>query len=290
MNFRTREIAVDGGRLAVAEWGPADAHPLVVIHGITGSHKSWAAVAEAMPDTRIIAPDLRGRGASSELPGPWGMTQHALDVVAVIDALGLDRVPLVGHSMGGFVANVTAHRHPDRVSGVLLVDGGLTLPLPHGLTLGNAAQALSPSIDRLSLTFSSREAYRAFASTHPAIQEAWTPMIEAYVDYDLVGEPPVMHSRTSIDAMRRDAIDFYGSPDVVDAVAAIRQGTTMLVAPRGPRNDDVPLYSASALGRWLAELPALEVVTVSDVNHYTIVMDAAGAAVVAEFARDLLAD
>ena len=198
MNYRTLDVAVDGGRLRVAEWGPADGPAIVAIHGITASHLAWAAVAAAMPEARIIAPDLRGRGASSELPGPWGMATHVADIVAVLDELGIDRVAVMGHSMGGVVANVLAHGYPDRVSGVLLVDGGLTLSLPRGMSLANAAQALSPADDRLSMTFPDRQAYRAFARTHPAIHESWSPAVEAYVDYDLVGEPPA-HALAIVD-------------------------------------------------------------------------------------------
>ncbi len=289
MNYRTRDIAVDGGRLRVADWGPENGPTIVGLHGITGSHKVWAGVAEAMPEVRIIAPDLRGRGASSELPGPWGMTRHAVDVIAVIDAFGLGSVALMGHSMGGFVANVTAQQHPDRVSGVLLIDGGLTLPLPRGLALDDAAQALSPAADRLSLSFPDREAYRAFASTHPALHENWTPLVEAYVDYDLVGEPPLMRSRTSIDAMREDALDFYGGPVVEDAVAAVRPGTTLLVAPLGPRNEPPAVYSPEAIERWTAALPGLNVVMIDDVNHYSILIAEHSTAIIAEHARRLLA-
>ncbi len=288
MNYRTRDVAVDGGLLRVAEWGPADGPVILAIHGITGSHLAWAAVADVMPQVRIVAPDLRGRGASSALPGPWGMPRHAVDIIAVLDALGLDRVPVMGHSMGGFVANVTAHLYPDRVSSVLLIDGGLTLPLPQGLPLSDAAQAMSAPADRLSMTFPDREAYRAFARTHPAVQENWTPFLEAYVDYDLVGESPLMRSRTSIQAARRDALDFYGPQIVMDAVAGIREGTVLLIAPRGPRNEAPAVYSEAALERWKAELPGLEIVRVDDVNHYTIIIGLRGAAVVAEYAGRLL--
>ena len=53
---------------------------------------------------RLIAPDLRGRGRSNTLPGPFGMTRHADDMAAVLDFLGVPRAVVVGHSMGGFVS------------------------------------------------------------------------------------------------------------------------------------------------------------------------------------------
>ena len=57
------------------------------------------------------------------------------DVVAALDHLGVEKAQIVGHSMGAFVAAVVARRHPDRVSSLLLVDGGLPLELPPGVTL-----------------------------------------------------------------------------------------------------------------------------------------------------------
>ena len=105
--------------------GPRPVAPVLAVHGITANHLAWQLVAEALPDLRIVAPDLRGRGRSSELPGPYGFDQHADDLAQLIDQLGLGPVPVVGHSMGGFVAMAVAHRHPDLISAVLLLDGGL---------------------------------------------------------------------------------------------------------------------------------------------------------------------
>ena len=123
--YEAVDVEVRGGSLRVGIWGTESGPPVLAIHGITASHLAWQLVAEALPDLRIIAPDLRGRGRSSELPGPYGFDQHADDLARLIDQLGLGPVPIVGHSMGGFVAVAVAHRHPDLISGVLLLDGGL---------------------------------------------------------------------------------------------------------------------------------------------------------------------
>lgn len=65
---------------SLALWNPQATGPVVLaIHGITASHYSWPFLARALPDTRIIAPDLRGRARSNLLPGPYGMRRHAAD-------------------------------------------------------------------------------------------------------------------------------------------------------------------------------------------------------------------
>src|SRR5215207_360424 len=128
--YRTFDVAVPGGDLRVGGWEPerttTDAAPAVLlIHGVTASHLSWPLVAERLPQVRVIAPDLRGRGRSNTMQGPAGLAAHARDLIAVLDAAGVDRALLVGHSMGAFVALVFGDLYPERVAGLVLVDGGL---------------------------------------------------------------------------------------------------------------------------------------------------------------------
>src|SRR5690606_16543776 len=123
----------------VGVWDPIEvaageqAPDVLVVHGITASHLAWPFVVSQLPGKRVIAPDLRGRGSSSTLVGSAGMRAHAADLVAVLDALGAESVPVIGHSMGGFVAVVFAHVAPERVSQLVLVDGGLPLDAPADL-------------------------------------------------------------------------------------------------------------------------------------------------------------
>lgn len=283
----THSIPVRGGTLTVGEWGPADAAPLIAIHGITASHLAWSKFARALPHRRIIAPDLRGRGASSTLPGPWGMAQHAEDVTAMLDHLGIASAPLVGHSMGAFVAVVTAHLFPSRVSSMLLVDGGLTLQLPPGHTLQGSTRMLGPAAERLAMTFESREAYRDYWKKHPAFTDAWTQALEEYIDYDLVGKPGELRSRTVVEAMVEDSRELYGAEVVAAAVAAIPHGTILLTAPRGLLDETPGLYAPERIRYWQQTLPGLVIDEVPDVNHYTIVMSEAGASAVARYADAL---
>ena len=84
-------VPVAGGDLFVARWGSGP--PVLAVHGITGSHAAWPWVADRLAGAvSLIAPDLRGRGASNGLPGPFGMAAHAADLVAVLDHLEADRL------------------------------------------------------------------------------------------------------------------------------------------------------------------------------------------------------
>ena len=158
--YSTFEVPVDGGALHVGRWGDGP-KAVVAAHGITGNHRSWQAVARALgPEVSLLAPDLRGRGDSSALPGPFGMRTHAEDLLAVLDHLDLDQAVLVGHSMGAYAAAVAATRDPKRWSSLVLVDGGVALPLPDGVDPDDIVRAvLGPALARFDRTFESREAY-----------------------------------------------------------------------------------------------------------------------------------
>ncbi len=282
------DVHLHDGVLRVHAWGsPTTGIPVVLgVHGITGNGLSWAMVAERLPGVRVIAPDLRGRGGSRGLPGPCGMARHAGDLVELMDRLEIPRVFVVGHSMGGFVSTVLRHRHPERVSGLLLVDGGLPLPVPQGIDAEQLTKAiLGPALARLSMTFPDREAYRAFWQAHPAFAADWGPAVEAYVDYDLVGEPPQLRSSAQPDAVRDDSIDQLEGSALREAAAALAgQPLNFLRAPRGLQDDPPGLYPEELLRSY--RLSGLRWTTVPEVNHYTILLSARGADAVAHAVRE----
>jgi pimeloyl-ACP methyl ester carboxylesterase len=73
----------------------------------------------------LVAPDLRGSGASASITGPFGIDAPADDLVAVLDRIGASTATIVGLSMGGLVAVTCVARHPERIGRVVLVEGGL---------------------------------------------------------------------------------------------------------------------------------------------------------------------
>jgi 3-oxoadipate enol-lactonase len=118
-------IARAGGvRLAYRAWGRPGAPPLVLLHGLGEGAADWDGIAPAFaPHWRVYAVDLRGHGAS-DWPGAYSVELMRADVLAFLDALGLDRVDLVGHSMGGLVACLLARDRPARVRRLILEDIG----------------------------------------------------------------------------------------------------------------------------------------------------------------------
>ena len=290
-DYRTTRVPVRGGDLTVGEWGPSDGPAVLAVHGVTASHLTWPLMADLLPGVHVIAPDLRGRGRSNRLPGPWGMPQHADDLAAVLEALGVKSAVVVGHSMGAFASLVFAYMYPSKVESLVLVDGGLPLPTPQGLTDDEATRAiLGPAAERLSMTFESRESYRDFWRQHPAFAHDWTPLIEEYLDYDLVGEAPYLRPATSYEAVAADSIDLRGSDCLMRALDGLAHPAAFISAPRGLMNETPPLYPAEAIAHWKALLPGLVTLAAEDVNHYTIVMADNGAHVVAKTIRATLID
>jgi len=289
-SYRTATVPVRGGDLAVGVWGPDDAPTVLAIHGITASHRAWALLGSLAPELRIIAPDLRGRGRSNSLPGPWGMPVHADDAASVLDAFGVERCVVLGHSMGAFVAATLAARHPSRAAGVVLIDGGLPIPAPAGVAPEDLPEALIGSAARrLALRFASVENYRDFWRGHPAFAGRWTPTIEQYVDYDLHGTAPHLAPSAVVEAVAADAVQLAGDAGYAAALAGIRIPLHFIRAPRN-LSDELPgLYTEQTVAEWGERLPQLQIHEINGVNHYTIVMAEHGMREVLTIVRPVIA-
>src|SRR5581483_6009027 len=279
--------------LHVGVAGPPPGTPevpvVLAVHGITGSHRSWAGVARHLGDTAtVLAPDLRGRGESSAVGGPFSLGVHVEDLVAVLDHAGCDRAVVAGHSMGGYIVARFAATAPDRLSAAVMVDGGLPLPVPPGIDPDTLlAAVLGPGLARLDMTFPSVDAYRDFWRNHPAFAPAeWTDDIEDYVDYDL-GPPKtangeaVYRSRVSKAAVQGDGRDLLDGDAARKALDALPDRSSLLWAARGLQNEKRPLLPAEAIADARALLPHLAVSEVPDTNHYLILLGDREAGVVA---------
>lgn len=291
--YRTVDVPVAGGDLRVGIWDPTvesdagEIPTILAVHGVTSSHLAWAFVLPGLPHVRVIAPDLRGRGASNGL-GAGGLDAHAADLAAVLEAVEAPPVVVAGHSMGAFVALALAHRHPDRVARLVLVDGGLPLDAPADLAPDDLVAAiLGPTAERLAMRFADEQAYFDFWRAHPAFRDAWTPELERYFAYDLVpdGEGR-LRPATSLATTTHDTVDMNTGSTLTEALVGLAHPTHLLTAPRGLRDEPPGLYELDRLGEMLARHPGIVHDRVPDVNHYTILMSPAGGEVVARVLTD----
>jgi pimeloyl-ACP methyl ester carboxylesterase len=121
---------VDTGRLTmhVAEAGAPDADPIVLLHGWPQHWYLWRRqIPTLAKHYRVIAPDLRGHGWSEAPPTGYDKENMATDVLALLDALELDRVRLVGHDWGGWIGFLLSLRAPERIRRFV----ALNIPTPY---------------------------------------------------------------------------------------------------------------------------------------------------------------
>ncbi len=124
-----KRARVDDIEIAYEEWGAGE-RPFVLVHGFTGSRDDWREVLPPLGERgRTLAPDLRGHGDTTN-PGDaeaYGFEPLVADLAGLLDAAGIERCDLLGHSLGGMVSLRFALAHPERVASLVLMD---TSPRP----------------------------------------------------------------------------------------------------------------------------------------------------------------
>ncbi|GHE42780.1 alpha/beta fold hydrolase [Streptomyces vinaceus] len=161
----------DGVRLSCRDRGGAGV-PVLFLHGLAGHAGEWDAAARHLaPHHRVVTVDQRGHGASERRPADVSRAAHVADVLAVTSQLGLDRPVLVGQSLGGHTAMLTAARHPDLVRALVLVEAGAEAADPA------TPQRIGSWLGSWPLPFPSLDAAREFLGS-----EAWAAGLEERPD------------------------------------------------------------------------------------------------------------
>ncbi len=240
---------VETGRVLVAEgielaWtARGEGPPLLLVHGFTGSQADWDGVVEAVAAAgrRVVTVDQRGHGQSSHADGEAAYTFDLLiaDLAAFVDALGLDGIDLLGHSMGGMVVMRYALAHQDRLTSLVLMDtageppkgvpmedffrAGIDVVRSGGMEAIAAVMGpMTPEEDR----------DRALAGLRAMDPAAFIGLAEALIDH----------------------------PSALDQLGALRVPTTVLVGEH-----DLPLRAAS--DDLAAAVPGAHLVVIPEAMH-----------------------
>ena len=282
MSLPTQRIMVPviGGEIAVFQYGNGSGDPVLLIHGVTSSNRAFQLFADALiaRGKAPFAVDLRGRGDSNNLPGPFGMKQHAEDMAAVIDHFSWTQPDVIGHSMGAFVAAALVGLYSEKVGDVVFADGGVPLPMPPGMTVEQIMPfVLGPAMTRLAMEFENKEAYRNYWKPQAAFVKGWSAVLDEYVDYDLRGKK----ASTNPQAVEEDSRDLFGDDLIVKSLQGLQKPAIFIKAERGLQNEEGGLYPMPVLDAVLPSYPMLKLEFLADCNHYDMFLEATGAEKVA---------
>ena len=137
----------NGIKLHFRDWG-GDGRPVLLLHGLASTCHIWDLVAPQLAeDFAVIALDQRGHGLSDKPKSGYDFANVARDLLGVIEARGVERPVIVGHSWGADVALEFAVAYPEVASGVCFVDGGMIEPSARpGMTLEKARVDMAPPL------------------------------------------------------------------------------------------------------------------------------------------------
>ena len=272
-------VPVPGGDLAV-EVLPGTTEPVLAVHGISSHRKLWSWLRAELPDLALVAPDLRGRGDSFGVAGTSTVPQHADDLVAVLDALGLDEVHVLGMSMGGFVGVDLATRHPERVKSLVLVDGGFPMAAPPGTSPDDVDTLFADRLARLGRRFTAEELAVQFAQTAPML-DATDPLLRDYLAHDLAADGTV---RLSGEALKSDFVSvFFADSPWRSLTLPVR----FSYAEFGTGEGTPPAYSPERVADYATVCTTVRFVP--GVDHAGSIMSKAGAAAAADLVTEALA-
>jgi lipase len=284
------KVRGDGITMAFGFW-PGAGPPVIGLHGITASYVNFVGIADELDGRRpLLAFDLRGRGDTDKpVAGPYGMAQHGEDVAAAMRSFGLGPSIVVGHSMGAYVAVALAAAHPDLVSALVLVDGGLPLQAPPGIAPEQMLDiALAPQMARLRTTFPTVEKYLDYWRELPPFAGGrWNTWVEDYLRYDLGGAAPELRPKASEAAVRGDFLDSLDADVLRARLASLRVPVLLLRAAEGFNPGQPQLLPDDVVaneGRHVADLTER---LVPDTTHYTVALGRDGARAVASAIVDL---
>ncbi|MGW6690354.1 alpha/beta fold hydrolase [Streptomyces sp. NPDC054961] len=191
MIWTERTVTRAGVRLICRDWSPVaatsadpDAHPhphphppVVLLHGLAGHAGEWDAAASHLSTRhRVVVVDQRGHGASERHPSDVSRAAYVADVRAVCEQLGLHRPVLVGQSLGGHTAMLTAAAHTDLVRGLVLVEAGAAAAAP------DTPEKIGGWLDSWPVPFPSTAAAREFLTGQGLDGGAWAAGLEQRAD------------------------------------------------------------------------------------------------------------
>ncbi len=233
------KVVLHGHELSYVDSGSGPV--ALFIHGILGSQRQWAELVDRIDDDhRVVVPDLFGHGDSAKPTGDYSLSSHAATLRDLLDHLGIERVTLVGHSLGGGIAMQFFYLFPDRVDRLVLVSSG-GLGREVNLVLRAATLPLAEQV--LGVVASDPVLERVEALGRGMQKVGWKPgadMGAIWRGFTSLGD---RQSRRAFLATTRAVIDFGGqSISAHDHLGAVTPPPTLIVW--GSKDRMIPAWHA----------------------------------------------
>ncbi|MBI2197300.1 MAG: alpha/beta hydrolase [Candidatus Rokubacteria bacterium] len=258
-------MTVNGVALAVHEW-PGKGPALVCVHGLTANHSCWASMADLLaPDFRLIAYDLRGRGESGKPESGYSIEHHCKDLLGLLDAFGLRKAVIMGHSLGAHIGLRFAVLYPARVSKLVLVDGGLDVR-------AEVLDSLAPAINRLGMEFPSLEMFLQLIRGLPMFEGRWNDYLERYFRYDVETLPSgAVRSKVAKHAIEEELRNLQRER-LWALHHRVKCPTLIFRAPDGLLTPTDCLMTQEEGRAMTAGISKSKLVVVPRTNHYTVLL------------------
>lgn len=267
-----RFVQVRSLRLHYLEWGPASSSPVVLIHGLTGNAHNFDSLAPVLATKhRVLSVDVRGRGDSDWAKDADYTTEaYVSDLEGIRHGLGLERISLVGTSMGGRISMAYAGMFHDRVERVVMNDIGPEVA-PLGGERIRAYVATAPE------RFETMEQLMAwYRQNYPQLGKMGDEEFGRYVSTSIKPHPEGGLVWKMDSAIRQGP----RRPVVEDAWAWVRRITAPVLLIRGTESD---VLSPQVAWRMVAEMKECRLVEVPGVGHAPTLMEPEALAAVTAF-------
>lgn len=250
------------------QWGEQGS-PIICAHGITANAFCFQALADELSSTHcVFAYDLRGRGDSDKPESGYSLSIHADDLAEIIDALELDRPIVMGHSLGAMIGLYFAAHYPEKLSKLILIDGGGHLPWR---TLEEQPTWLTASIGRLGTPVASFDEYVQRLKFAPFLGPYWNEYLDICFAHDVYHQ----HDGSVISkgypaGVFEDQMGIYKyTPETL--WPRVQVPTLLLRAGQGLFTPDDQLLTEAVAKEIRNNIKDCQYANYPELNHYTII-------------------
>ena len=222
----SKNVTANGINIHYLDWGTEGKPPLVLLHGLRGHARVWEDVAESLcGDFHVYSVDQRGRGDTDHAPGgDYSTEAFVADVGGFVDAIGLDKFVLFGHSMGGRNSMAFAGKYPERLEALCIVDIGPKIEPAGGNRITEELRGLPPQFDTFEAALAHVQTGNRFAS-EPVMRRRLTGQTQTLPDGKLGWkfDPAIREQR--INGTSAPAVDLWPALEKITCPTLVVRGT-----------------------------------------------------------------